>query len=212
VANPIHSAAMVVFVVLCVNLATSASNDTETNNYSNASNFLANERTYLAWIRTALAMMSIGFGAAKLSGSSVSAIVLSIFALSSGGFLGGFATWRYFDVINQLEGATFSPDKYGPALMSMFLAISAVAFTTWIVWDNSGMCSNVTSRKRTTVTGTMGEQLRKSFRDDDDSMEPVEYRPSNSPANHSLLHNLVKPQPVLQDYDDTNPLHNRANN
>jgi len=59
--------------------------------YENASNFLANERTYLAWIRTvetraaavthlcqthrihgthpsqALAMMSIGFGAAKLS-------------------------------------------------------------------------------------------------------------------------------------------------
>lgn len=36
-------------------------------------------------------------------GTSLSAIFLSIFALLAGGVLGGFATWRYFYVIENLE-------------------------------------------------------------------------------------------------------------
>jgi len=49
------------------------------------------------------------------------------------GMLGGFATWRYFDVIDSLEEEKFIPDKVGPIVMSTFLALSATAFTTWIV-------------------------------------------------------------------------------
>lgn len=166
-----------------------SSNSTSTN-YKNASNFLANERTYLAWIRTALAMMSIGFGAAKLSGSSVSAIVLSIFALSSGGLLGGFATWRYFEVIDELQAAKFSPDKYGPVLMSLFLAVSAVAFTLWIVWDNAKLCALPVQRSAVAASNKR-VSLRKSFREEEagEAGYVVEGNPTNG-----MLHQLIKPQ------------------
>jgi len=145
--------------------------------YSNASSFLANERTYLAWIRTALAMMSIGFGAAKLSGTSITAIVLSVFALIMGGVLGGFATWRYFAVISYLQESKFEPDKFGPVIMSTFLAISALAFTTWILYDNVSIfsCCQSTSTTTKPTNGVARRQMRQSFRDQEDEADGVAY-------------------------------------
>merc|ERR1711865_1176545 len=85
---------------------------------SDPSDCLAAERTYLAWMRTALAVMAIGFGAAKLSEDNRHAIILTIFALASAGVMGAFGTFRYYEVVHGLDQDTFRPDKIGPLMVS----------------------------------------------------------------------------------------------
>jgi putative membrane protein len=78
---------------------------------------LANERTYLAWVRTSIAIIGIGFLASSLHFNNIRsvsqladmiAVFVSIFSLLIGLTILGFATMHYFSVRKNINRQTFA--------------------------------------------------------------------------------------------------------
>ena len=86
-----------------------------------ATEFLANERTFLAWVRTSIALISLGFVVAKFSlwleESSTglirtgSSMAFGIGMMVFGGVLVVLAAWRYHTVNAQIERGGVSADR-----------------------------------------------------------------------------------------------------
>jgi putative membrane protein len=77
---------------------------------------LANERTYLAWVRTSIAIIGIGFLASSLHFNNIRsvseaadtiAVFVSIFSLLIGLIILLFATRHYFSVRKNINSQTF---------------------------------------------------------------------------------------------------------
>jgi len=92
-----------------------------TNTGSTARDHLANERTYLAWIRTALSLAGVGLALLKWQGIANSAgylvFCLGVMALVS-------STVRYFRVMQQLSQSKFEPNVHG--IVSVVVVIFGV--------------------------------------------------------------------------------------
>lgn len=106
---------------------------------------LANERTYLAWTRTGMALLGLGFVSAKLgvdlpaslrripySDLLESAGIALLFALS-GLLVVGFGTWRFLDTEQLLRQKHFRPLGYrvlyiSGAFIAIGLAVVAYLF------------------------------------------------------------------------------------
>lgn len=89
-----------------------------------ATEYLANERTFLAWIRTAIAVISLGFVVAKFSlwlnelafrlqpGSSAhhtgASMPIGVGMMALGGLLAVLAAWRYHVLNVSIERAALS--------------------------------------------------------------------------------------------------------
>lgn len=78
---------------------------------------LANERTYLAWVRTSIAIIGIGFLASSLHFNNIRlvspvadtiAVFVSIFSLLIGLIILFLATTHYFMVRKNINSQTFS--------------------------------------------------------------------------------------------------------
>lgn len=78
---------------------------------------LANERTYLAWVRTSIAIIGIGFLASSLHFNNIRlvseiadtiAVFVSIFSLLVGLIILVFATIHYFAVRKNINSQTFA--------------------------------------------------------------------------------------------------------
>jgi putative membrane protein len=90
---------------------------------------LANERTFLAWIRTALAMIAGGIGVA-LSGHLMAAPLrhgLAIGLSAAGALLAGMAFRRWLRTERALRRAETLPPPAIAPIMAYGLAIGAVA-------------------------------------------------------------------------------------
>jgi putative membrane protein len=77
---------------------------------------LANERTYLAWVRTSIAIIGIGFLASSLHFNNIKsvsqaadtiAVFVSVFSLLIGLIILFFATTHYFSVRKNINRQTF---------------------------------------------------------------------------------------------------------
>lgn len=96
---------------------------------------LANERTFLAWIRTGIAMLGFGFLVAKLRlelgpdirASEVRASTLGILFSVAGIVTIVLATWRYFVVMKMIEASAFRPLGYRLTLFALLLIAVGVA-------------------------------------------------------------------------------------
>eukprot|EP00039_Didymoeca_costata_P016736 m.304898 g.304898 ORF g.304898 m.304898 type:complete len:184 (+) comp16443_c0_seq1:100-651(+) len=98
--------------------------DTNSTIHGLISAFLAAERTYLASVRTALALLGFGMVLAKVFienkyGYRTSAYVTGSSVLAAIIYL-GFSSYRYFHVVNMLQRNTFEVDIIGPAFMMVF--------------------------------------------------------------------------------------------
>jgi putative membrane protein len=106
-----------------------------------ATEFLANERTFLAWIRTSVAIISLGFVIAKFriwlqdigKAESASApspklgesFAIGIGMMALGGLLTVLAAWRYHAVNRQIENGKVTADRGLIAFVTILVAVLA---------------------------------------------------------------------------------------
>jgi putative membrane protein len=110
---------------------------------------LANERTILAWIRTAIAVMTLGVGINRFSlflvefshivpGSGrtanlhaeelgVGLVILGILMM-----LG--AIWHYLDVAKAIDEDTYRPSRLKIVLTSLAVVLLGGASLAWLLW------------------------------------------------------------------------------
>jgi putative membrane protein len=103
---------------------------------------LANERTLLAWVRTSLAMIALGFVVARFAlfsrgmniaaATNVASTVFGI-ALVSGGFIAGLVGLvRFLRVKRQIDQDGFQPDAWSLVLLVGIALVMAVALAVYL--------------------------------------------------------------------------------
>jgi putative membrane protein len=102
---------------------------------SSARDHLANERTYLAWLRTAIGLVGIGVVVSELAQSrepvlaeliGIGMIVLGVFSLV-------YAYVRYRQVTRQLEMGRFRAAGYGPFVITLVTLAGMVAVAVYLL-------------------------------------------------------------------------------
>lgn len=99
---------------------------------STARDHLANERTFLAWVRTALGLVGLGVLFEKLvttEGKVAEVVGLTLIAFGAASLL--YSVWRYRLVASKLEEGQFPVALRGPLFIgvgSLLVAIAAIAF------------------------------------------------------------------------------------
>ncbi|MFY4773626.1 YidH family protein [Metabacillus sp. RGM 3146] len=101
---------------------------------------LANERTYLAWIRTAIAIVGIGFLITNLHFNFMSkastedntlTIIIGLFSITCGFSLILFSTFDYIRKTKQIDEQTFLPSKHIVIWLSALLAVIVLIFSLY---------------------------------------------------------------------------------
>ena len=110
-----------------------------------ASEHLDNERTFLAWVRTNVALISIGFVVARLtptlgaagaangnrvaSKAGAAGIVLVIL----GAVITVMAAWRYHQVNRQIEAGIVKPDRGMVLMVTVLIALLSAAAVVYML-------------------------------------------------------------------------------
>lgn len=85
---------------------------------------LANERTYLAWLRTAAAVMALGLAIAGFGNAASYATLLAGALLVAAGTAGVvYATVRYRQVLGQIERQQFDAISQGRAAVTASIVL-----------------------------------------------------------------------------------------
>ena len=114
-----------------------------------ATEYLANERTFLAWIRTSVSIISLGFVIAKFRiwmqeigpaapvhltpGGMRESSLVGIAMVSLGALIAVLAAWRYHVVNRQIEAGKVAADRGLVMLVTILVAaLAAVMIAT--IW------------------------------------------------------------------------------
>jgi len=122
--------------------------DAEIPDDKKATEHLANERTFLAWVRTSVSIMSLGFVVAKfglwlreLAGRLAPGTVVHGSGLSGpigmsmigfGGALALLAAWRFHVVNRQIDRGLVTIDRGLVSMIAVAMAALAVAMVAYI--------------------------------------------------------------------------------
>jgi putative membrane protein len=115
-----------------------------------ATEYLSNERTFLAWVRTGIAVITLGFALAKVrlwlgefmlhdSTQAASAdrmgesIPLGVGMLLLGGLLVVLAAWRYRVVNRQIERGDVKADYWLIGLVTILIVLLSVVMTFYLI-------------------------------------------------------------------------------
>ncbi|MEP7141598.1 MAG: DUF202 domain-containing protein [Ferruginibacter sp.] len=110
---------------------------------------LANERTFLAWIRTSIAMMGFGFVIVKFAlfvrqisvalgdkmvmpGKGYSAII-GVLMVAFGAIMATLAYLRYSNIEKQLINNTYFPTKWLSALVTLSIIIGSILLVLYLL-------------------------------------------------------------------------------
>lgn len=105
-----------------------------TNSGSDARDHLANERTFLAWIRTALGIVGLGVVVGKLvETEGLLAEVVGIVLIAVGTAMVLYAAVRYEKVAVLLDEGRFQAAAWGPILTALVGLIAAAGAVIVIV-------------------------------------------------------------------------------
>jgi putative membrane protein len=115
-----------------------------------AADHLANERTFLAWVRTSIALMGFGFVIVKFTlfirqisyvlgekiapsqGKGYSAII-GVTMVALGAVMATLAYVRYRKIEKQLNNNTYFPSKWLSALVTLSIIIGAVLLVLYLL-------------------------------------------------------------------------------
>lgn len=99
---------------------------------------LANERTYLAWIRTSIAIIGIGFLMTNIHFTFLSKLsdladaittITGIVSIFSGIGIVLFSTYDYIKKTKQIDTQTFKPSKHIVIFLSIIILVLILGFT-----------------------------------------------------------------------------------
>jgi len=105
---------------------------------STARDHLANERTFLAWLRTGLSSVGLGLVIAKFT-AGTSSIVGGALFICVGLLLLYYTGWRYFTVEAALEEGRFAVNKGGVCATLCLAATIAVACFVFVALQTAGV-------------------------------------------------------------------------
>jgi putative membrane protein len=89
-----------------------------------ARDHLANERTYLAWLRTSLAVVAAGAFLVRLTDSRTSRTVAASAVTVTFGVLAlAYGTIRYYRVARQLDNNHFEPARRAPLVLALAVLV-----------------------------------------------------------------------------------------
>ena len=87
---------------------------TQPNTGSVARDHLANERTYLAWLRTGISVAALGVAVAKFAPHrGANAVVAGLILIGAGLLVAAFGTYRYRAVGRDLDAGVFAAASFG---------------------------------------------------------------------------------------------------
>ena len=99
-----------------------------------ARDHLANERTYLAWLRTAAAVMALGLAVAGLTNKITVASAIAGCLLVATGLVGiAYATTRYRHVTHELDNGTYVAGGRGRAITIASVVLGVVVVTALVL-------------------------------------------------------------------------------
>lgn len=120
--------------------------NTEEKPFVTPNDHLANERTFLAWIRTSIAIMGFGFVVVKFSlfVKQVSLVItdkhvmptsgfssyIGIILVGTGGLMAVLSYWRYRHIEKQLIQKTYFPSF----TLSLLLTVSIILISILLLW------------------------------------------------------------------------------
>ncbi|UTR11453.1 DUF202 domain-containing protein [Evansella sp. LMS18] len=108
-----------------------------------AQQHLSNERTYLAWIRTAIAIMGIGFLVTNLhftfdmEGIQQVDYVINFVGIASiitGIIILIFSTKDYFNKLKQIEQGIFIPSRVSIYILTAFIFVILFVFSFYFIF------------------------------------------------------------------------------
>lgn len=111
----------------------------EPSNPSRARDHMANERTYLAWLRTVVTVMALGLAVAKLGEVSTTSILAGCVLVVVGAAGAAYGTVRYRQVNRELETGRYTTGSRGRAavIASVVLVTAIVAALALLVAGGS---------------------------------------------------------------------------
>jgi putative membrane protein len=129
---------------------TSKDEDSERTDAGHANEYLANERTFLAWIRTSIAVISLGFVVARFS-VWLSQLVISTGSQSApkttgislrvgvgmmayGALLAGLAVWRYHALNRAIREGQVGPHNTMVALVALGVIVLAGSMIVYMLF------------------------------------------------------------------------------
>jgi putative membrane protein len=110
--------------------------------------YLANERTFLAWVRTSVAVISLGFLVARFSiwlrqlgiritrrfalGSTGASVAMGESMMAFGAALAVLAAWRYHVVNRNIEAGVVSADRWLIVLVTVLLVALSLGMAVYV--------------------------------------------------------------------------------
>ena len=110
-----------------------------------ATEFLANERTFLAWIRTSIAVITLGVVVAKFGETAANinpqlqrvgtaaSVPTGLFMIGFGGVLSILAAWRYHVVNRNIVRGEVKADRGLVILITVIVALLSVATIIYLL-------------------------------------------------------------------------------
>ena len=104
---------------------------------SRARTHLANERTFLAWLRTGMTLVALGVAAAQfLTQPATGATVIPVFStliISMGVVLVATGLWRYLRGLGRIPAETFMPAR-ASVIATSIIGLAAGMLAIAVVW------------------------------------------------------------------------------
>lgn len=97
------------------------------NTGSRARDHLANERTYLAWLRTGISVAALGVAVAKFAPHrGLHAVISGAILILAGLLVSAYGTVRFRSVGTQLEAGVFAPARSGVVTAATVVTLMAL--------------------------------------------------------------------------------------